>query len=101
MPWWVTHSTCNWVSLRSNDSFRTAWTPGRTSVPRPVTIRKPMPSPSPSILWWEPEMISASLGSATRHMSLNSAMRTRTTRIPPPARMPMPMGSSPFTGAVR
>lgn len=37
----------------------------------PVTIRNPMPCPSPSALYLEPEMTSASFGSATRHISLN------------------------------
>jgi len=31
------------ASFRSSDSLRTAWTTGMTRVPRPVTIRKPIP----------------------------------------------------------
>ncbi len=101
MPWWVTHSTDSCVSLRSSESLRTACTPGSTSVPRPVTMRNPMPSPRPSFLWLEPEMISASLGSATRHIILKTAIRTATAPTATAAMIPMPMDKVPFTGAER
>src|SRR5829696_7158657 len=63
--------------------------PGRTRVPLPVTMRKPMLSPAP---WGEecsrrPEMTRASLGSATRHMSLKIANRTTRPATMPPARI--------------
>ena len=72
MPWWVTHSIDSGASRRSSESRRTVWTPGSTSVPLPVTMRKPMLSPAPSgeECSRRPEMTRASLGSATRHMSL-------------------------------
>src|SRR5215472_599524 len=68
MPWWVTQSISRSVSRRSSDSRRTAETPGITSVPPPVAILKPRPWPSPRGRCARPEMISASLGSAMRHM---------------------------------
>src|SRR5215212_4657142 len=63
--------------------------PGSTRVPLPVTMRKPMLSPAP---WGEecsrrPEMTRASLGSATRHMSLKIANRTTRPATMPPARI--------------
>src|SRR5436853_1183201 len=87
MPWWVTQSMPSSASRRSSESRRTAWTPGSTSVPLPVTILKPRLSPTSSRLCCcrSPEMTSASLGSATRHMSLNR-MKPRTsapTTTPP------------------
>src|SRR5215216_2877798 len=89
MPWWVTHSIDSGASRRSSDSRRTVWMPGRTRVPLPVTMRKPMLSPAP---WGEecsrrPEMTRASLGSATRHMSLKTANRTTRPATMPPARI--------------
>ena len=48
MPWWVTHSIDSGASRRSSESRRTVWMPGSTSVPLPVTMRKPMLSPAPS-----------------------------------------------------
>src|SRR5262249_21297942 len=62
------------VWRRSSERRRTVWTPGITRVPLPVTILKPRLSwtstavaPPPRLM---PEMMSASFGSATRHMSL-------------------------------
>src|SRR4029450_12322196 len=86
MPWWVTHSIDSGASRRSSDRRRTVWTPGSTRVPLPVTMRKPMLSPAPSgeECSRRPEITRASLGSATRHMSLKIANRTaRPTRMPP------------------
>src|SRR4029453_1328596 len=89
MPWWVTHSMDRGASRRSSDSRRTVWMPGSTRVPLPVTMRKPMLSPAPSgeECSRRPEMTSASLGSATRHMSLKIANRTARPTTTPPARI--------------
>ncbi len=95
IPCEVTHSTSRSASLRSSDSLRTTCTPGVTSVPRPVTTRNPNPSPTPSARCLEPEMISASLGSATRHMSLKSTIRMMSEATDAPA-MPISIGCSPF-----
>src|SRR4030095_13034817 len=101
MPWWVTHSIDSGASRRSSDSRRTVWIPGSTSVPLPVTMRKPMLSPAPSgeECSRRPEMTRASLGSATRHMSLKIANRTARTTTTMPARI---WGSiaSPFDAAL-
>src|SRR5512132_1096208 len=88
MPWWVTHSMDRGASRRSSDSRRTVWMPGSTRVPLPVTMRKPMLSPAPSgeECSRRPEMTRASLGSATRHMSLKIANRTTRPTTAPPAR---------------
>src|SRR5215212_7407382 len=75
MPWWVTQSMARSAWRRSSDRRRTVCTPGSTSVPLPVMILNPRLSWSsaaaglPDLM---PEMMSASLGSATRHMSLRS-----------------------------
>src|SRR5829696_4564179 len=71
---------------RSRDSRRTVCAPGTTRVPLPVTILKPRPSWSPAVSSsvLNPEMTSASLGSATRQHSLNTTttiMRIAATRI--------------------
>src|SRR5919199_3896286 len=89
MPWWVTQSIDSWASGRSSDSRRTVWMPGSTRVPLPVTIRKPIDSPTPSgeECSRRPEMTRASLGSATRHMSLKIANRTTRPTTTPPARI--------------
>src|SRR4029453_17473683 len=89
MPWWVTHSIDSGASRRSSDSRRTVWMPGSTSVPLPVTMRKPMLSPAPSgeECSRRPEITRASLGSATRHMSLKIANRTARPTTMPPARI--------------
>src|SRR6266702_3938898 len=80
MPCWVTQSIWSSVSRRSSDSRRTTWMPGMTMVPLPVMILKPRLSPTPSGLRsWSPEMTSASLGSATRHIILKSRIGSRTT----------------------
>src|SRR5215218_10555123 len=78
MPWWVTQSMASWASRRSSESRRTVWMPGSTSVPLPVTMRKPMLSPAPSGVECSrrPEITSASFGSATRHISLKIPNRT-------------------------
>ena len=78
MPWCVTQSMASSASRRSSDSRRTVCTPGTTIVPLPVTIRKPRLSDTPSgtARSRRPEMISASFGSATRHVSLNSTKST-------------------------
>src|ERR1700736_5705757 len=76
IPCCVTHAICSSDSRRSSESLRTTWTPGMTSVPRPVTILKPSDSPVSSFdRWWSPEMTSASFGSATRHIARNSMMK--------------------------
>ncbi len=85
MPWWVTHSIPNSASRRSSVSRRTVCTPGMTRVPLPVTILKPRLSLTASlgVCSRSPEMISASFGSATRHMSLKTnAATTRNPTIP-------------------
>src|SRR5215212_1773819 len=89
MPWWVTHSIDSGASRRSSDSRLTVWMPGSTSVPLPVTMRKPMLSPAPSgdECSRRPEMTRASLGSATRHMSLKIANRTTRPTTTTPARI--------------
>src|SRR5512133_2872072 len=101
MPWWVTHSMDRGASRRSSDSRRTVWMPGSTRVPLPVTMRKPMLSPAPSgeECSRRPEMTRASLGSATRHMSLKIANRTARPTTTMPARI---WGSiaSPFDAAL-
>src|SRR5215213_6558058 len=78
MPWWVTQSMVSSVWRRSRERRRTVWTPGMTRVPLPVMILKPRLSwtstaaaPPPRLM---PEMMSASFGSATRHMSLKMMM---------------------------
>jgi hypothetical protein len=86
IPWWVTHSIASAASRIPSDRRRTVWRPGRTSVPLPVTILKPrlslvrsVPARAP-----RPEMMSASFGSATRHISLNriaNAIRAATAAI--------------------
>src|SRR5581483_4597380 len=83
MPWCVTQSIDSSDSRRSSERRRTVCTPGRISVPFPVTILKPRLSSTASLGAWarNPEMIRASLGSATLHMS-----RSRTSRnTSPPA----------------
>src|SRR4029450_5831339 len=89
MPWWVTHSIDSGASRTSSESRRTVWMPGSTSVPLPVTMRKPMLSPAPSgeECSRRPEITRASLGSATRHMSLKIANRTTRPTMMPPARI--------------
>src|ERR687897_3889394 len=89
MPWWVTHSIDSGASRRSSESRRTVWMPGSTSVPLPVTMRKPMLSPAPSggECSRRREMTRAWLGSATRHMSLKIANRTTRPTTTPPARI--------------
>src|SRR5918994_1202185 len=89
MPWWVTHSIDSGASRRSSDSRRTVWMPGSTRVPLPVTMRKPMLSPAPGGEGCprRPEITRASLGSATRHMSLKIANRTTRPTTMPPARI--------------
>src|SRR5215207_3024870 len=89
MPWWVTHSIDSGASRRSSDSRLTVWMPGSTSVPLPVTMRKPMLSPAPSgdECSRRPERTRASLGSATRHMSLKIANRTTRPTTTAPARI--------------
>src|SRR4051812_47394649 len=82
MPWCVTQSMVSSVWRRSRERRRTVWTPGSTRVPLPVTILKPRLSwtstavLSPPRLM--PEMMSASFGSATRHMSLKMMMAATT-----------------------
>src|SRR4029453_5390399 len=89
MPWWVTHSIDSGASRRSSDSRRTVWMPGSTRVPLPVTMRKPMLSPAPSglVCSRRPEMTRASLGSATRHISLKIKNRPAGAAATPPARI--------------
>src|SRR5215207_4241420 len=88
MPWCVTQSMASSASRRSSDRRRTVCTPGITSTPLPVTILKPRESSTSSVAcaWRRPEMISASFGSATRQVALNSTTsRTRAPRAMPPA----------------
>src|SRR5690242_3939892 len=59
-------------------------------------MRKPMPSSRPSVRCFEPEMISASLGSATRHMSLKIPTMTISARTTAPATTPMTIGIRPL-----
>src|ERR1041385_7375804 len=80
MPWCVTQSMASSASRRSSDKRRTACTPGSTAVPFPVMILNPSVSitPSGAPRWRSPEMISASFGSATRHMALNTTTMSTT-----------------------
>src|SRR5437763_4923992 len=102
MPWWVTQSIWRSVSRRSSESRRTAWTPGTTSVPFPVTTLNPRLCSMPSCLWRRPEITSASLGSATRQVARKrTRSRTRTptaattTASANPVNRPVNMPSSP------
>src|SRR5262249_3396139 len=81
MPWRVTQSIARSAWFKSSESLRTVWTPGTTNVPFPVTILNPSPSwmPEVSLSFFRPEMISASLGSATLHISLNRTIATTRT----------------------
>src|ERR1700752_3100124 len=90
MPWVVTQVMLSSVSLASSDRFRTFWKPGRTSTPLPVTILNPMLSPTPSTgTCLKPEMIKASLGSATRHMARKVSRTTSSAPRTAPATMRM------------
>src|SRR6478752_773482 len=96
MPWWVTQSMASSASRRSRLRRRTVWTPGTTRVPLPVTIRKPRPSDASSGFPWSrrPEMMSASFGSATRHME----RKTMKARMIAPS-IPPAITSAVFTNA--
>src|SRR5947209_8538897 len=69
-----------------------------TREPLPVTILKPRLSATPSTAsWWKPEMISASLGSATRHIARKRTNNTTSaTTTAAPARTSAFMGLPPF-----
>lgn len=62
-----------------------------------MTIRNPMPSPMPSVRCVEPEMTSASFGSATRHMSLNRPIKARIAARTIPATTPIAIGNAPLS----
>src|SRR5262245_43976721 len=79
---WVTQSISRSVSRKSSDSRRTAEMPGMTSVPPPVVILKPRLCSEPRGRCARPEMISASLGSAIRHMARNISTAIRMAMIP-------------------
>src|SRR2546423_2892624 len=93
MPWWVTQSIDSSDSRRSSESRRTVCTPGMTSVPLPVTILNPRLSDTASlgVCSRRPEMMSASLGSATRHISLKMTNSTSSPPTTAPATIPPAM----------
>src|SRR5437016_1064219 len=90
IPWWVTQSMESSDSRRSSERRRTIWTPGTISVPLPVTILNPRLSDTESlgVCSRNPEIISASLGSATLHIILKMTKRTSSAPRTAPAMIP-------------
>src|SRR5581483_297061 len=74
-PCVVTHWTSSSASWMSSESRRAVCRPGMTSAPLPTTILNPSPAASPVGPEWapQPEMISASFGSATLYINIVSA----------------------------
>ena len=83
MPWEVTQETLSSVSFSVRDSGRTVCRPGSTRAPLPVTILKSIPSRVSSVPRVSPEMMRASLGSATFHISFVATQMTPITTAAP------------------